>query len=126
MSAPWTSFAAPAASSQAVLSILAPGGGQVVRLRTLAASLAAATSVSATLQISDGSGTVIFSVDMALPAAGGVTTVMPGVQLDYRASAGNSMVVGFSAGASGVTQKVSAAGDFVQVGVPAFASPIQA
>lgn len=127
MSAPWTGTNAPAASSLATLSILSVGSGQVIRLRNYAVSVSGVTASPSTFQISDGS-TVLYALDVAPPAAGGVTTIIaPCALLDYRtSSASNSMVIGFASGVSGITQKVNAEGDFVQIGVPAFASPQQA
>lgn len=123
MSAPWTGIARPAASSQALVSILAPGQGQVPRLQNFSYSVASLTSISTLFQILDGS-TVLLELTVAL-ASGALATLVAQQNLDYRSSAGNSMTVGFPSGISLVTQKVNVNGDFVQIGVPAFAAPVQ-
>lgn len=121
MSTPWASVARPAASSQALLTILAPGNGLVPRLSNFSYSIASATSISTLFQILDGS-TPLLELTVALPS-GTLVSVVSQQGLDLRSSAGNSMTVGFPSGISVVTQKVNANGDFVQIGAPAFLTP---
>lgn len=132
MSAPWYGTSTPAAST--VASVVAPavtssGTGLVPRCRTFSASVAGTTTTSSTLQVSDGS-TVILSLDVAPPSGGGTFTIMSSGVFDYRSSVSasgvaNSLTIGFASGVAGITQKVNAAGDFVALGVAAFAMPQQ-
>lgn len=125
MPAPWTSTVASSASGQGVLSILAPGNGLVPRVQEFSASLTGATSGAAVLQILDGStGTVLFQLGASIASgAQNLTIVMGG--LDYRASGTNTLVIGFSTAIAGLTQRVNAIGDFVQVGTDAFARGVK-
>lgn len=122
MSAPWSDTHAPAASTAATISVVAPSR-QVVRLQSVQASLVAATSAAATLQILSGS-TVKASIDAVLPSAGGVSLInVTGMDLRTNITSSGvheSMTIAFSSGVAGATQKVNAQGDFVPDGQTAY------
>ena len=133
MSAPWqitsgtVAAGSQATASQAVTTNEATSG-MVTRLRTICASLVGTGGVATgTLVIADGasatSALAVWTIQMACVSGGG--QIIHLADMDVRASVGNSLTVGFIAGGGGaIVQAVSATGDLVPVGAPAFYSNV--
>ena len=94
---------------------------QVLRLRSLFASLSGANAGTDQLVVRDGAsgvGTIIWQQDLSI-AANGTAQVDVG-NLDLRASLGNALTIEFVAGVAGDRENVNGVGDFVPRGYPPF------
>ena len=110
-----------AASASQAAPTSAEGVGQITRLRSLQCSLGGSSAGTDELVVRDGdagSGTIIWSADLAIPANGTSPLIIS--NLDLRASLGNALTVEFVSGVTGDREDVNAQGDFVPQGYPAF------
>ena len=110
------SATAAATATQAAPTNGATAGNPQLRLRSLQASLVG--SGSDRLVVRDGasgSGTIIFSADMA--AAAGTAATLSLSRLDLRATPGNALTIEFVTG-TGSAEDVNAQGDYVPQGSP--------
>lgn len=117
----------PAAAAQATANQAAPStsSGLVNRLRTLTITLSAGANAQTPIEVvvrdgATGAGTVIWSASLAVA----VNSAAPPIALsglDLRSSQGNAITVEFTGTTAAATQQsVSAGGDTVPVGYPAF------
>ncbi len=124
----WQIVNFPAAAAQATASQPAPGAGNggVNRLRSLTITLSAGANAQTPIQVvvrdgASGAGTVIWSASLAVA----VNSAAPPITLsglDLRSSvATNALTVEFTGTTAAATQQsVSASGDVVPIGYPAF------
>ena len=95
------------------------GGNTVVRLRQLACSLGGAAAGIDRFVVRDGAsgtGTIIWSMELSVPANGSSIVTEEG--MDLRASVGNALTIETVAGVASDLETVNAAGDFVPAGQP--------
>jgi hypothetical protein len=111
------------AGAAATVSLASPanavGSGQLIRLRSLQATLSGGSSGTDQLVVRDGAsgaGTIIWSTDLSIAANGTQIIQQPG--LDLRASPGNALTVEFVGGVTNDREDVNAQGDYVPVGYP--------
>lgn len=128
MSAPWAISNFPSTATQATVSQAYPattGTGLVTRLRALQFTVAAGATAQTPLEAvvrdgASGTGTIIASFALAAPANSACVIALS--DLDLRASPNNALTVEFTGGGVTASQEsVSAQGDLVPVGYPAFA-----
>lgn len=94
---------APASNTAAVVTYAAAGAGVVHVISSgIAWSYAGGAPTGGNLKIEDGSGTVIFTMDITSEGAGFIP-----IAVAKRGSANTALIVTLAAGGSGVTGKVS-------------------
>lgn len=121
MSSQWQINNRGAAGAAATASKTAPAGyaagNLVLRLRSLTATLAGSGAGTDQLVVRDGasgSGAIIFTCDLSIPANGFASIAQP--DLDLRASPGNAITIEFVSGVATDREDVSAQGDYVPQG----------
>lgn len=118
----WSITNSAAASTAASATQVAPSNfsatGMTIRARAFSATVAAATSGAALLQLVGG-GSVLKSWQMAV-SSGGMDAQIVIADQDIRCNSGDSLVIAFASGTPGCAQTVNAEGDYVPVGYPAF------